>query len=70
MAYSNKFTSYGNPAKIYLQSQYVSVYPSAYRGSDNGIPFDPEARLNTEKNIITHSALPANKSYIISWDNA
>jgi hypothetical protein len=68
---------------VFLKSRYINVFPCGRRrsnlvdadGQDSTrsdryyIPFDPEARLNTEANNRKHSGLSGFKrSYLYSWD--
>lgn len=61
--------------KKYIESQYIRVFPCAYRGyyntgADETLVFDPEARATTEANFTsTFQKLSAKKeSYVVSWD--
>ena len=54
----------------YFKSKDVRVFPCSYRGNyekDNGsVTFDPEARLNTESNLISAGGkLGLKESYLI-----
>lgn len=59
----------------FLQSTCVKVFPCGRRRAQIGdteayIPFDPEARLNTEANAISHSSLNGfTQNYIKNWGN-
>jgi hypothetical protein len=59
---------------VYIKSKNIKVFPSGRRKAElnNGesyIPFDPEARLNTEANHRKHSSLNGYKqSYLLDWN--
>lgn len=60
---------------IFLKSSHVKVFPCGRRRSNQinmdgaRIPFDPEARLNTEANNIKHSGLNGfTQTYLSSWN--
>ena len=63
-----------NPDRVFLKSDAINIFPCSRRGqydtSGVPVPFDPEARLNTERTNRLHTALNGFKnSFIISYDN-
>lgn len=73
------FVGYNNMV-AFIRSKYINVFPSGRRKStliDTGtvnnnyyIPFDPEARLNTEANNRKHSGLNGYKqSFLNDWNS-
>ena len=67
-----KLTS-GNLSIAFLKSKNVQAYPCGRRRAevtnDTFIPFDPEARLNTEANARKHSSLNGfTQTYLKEWD--
>jgi len=48
----------------FIRSDYISIYPSAYRDSK----YDIKAKINLEDNIIA-SAKQLKRNYILRWDN-
>jgi hypothetical protein len=80
-----KDTKVNNNGLVFVQSKNVKTFPCGRRRSgivdpDNNsatvsdryyIPFDPEARLNTEANNRKHSGLNGFKQkYLYSWDDS
>ena len=62
------FIQSSDPNLYFIESSYIYVFPCAYRGvNENGKPYDPEARLNTEKSLLKLSGLKTNNSYLIGW---
>ena len=62
-------------ALAFIKSYYIQAYPCGRRGanpekaSDIRIPYDPEARLNTEANNRKHSSLNGfTQTYLNEWD--
>lgn len=55
----------------YLLSENVRVFPCSYRGQfNNGSQtFDPEARLNTEHNLISPKRFGDKKSYVVEFND-
>ena len=72
---TNYLNTEGSTLLSFLKSLAVSAYPCGRRRgqpdpdkSDNFIPFDPEARLNTEANARKYSSLNGySQSYILDW---
>lgn len=56
----------------FVKSDFIKVYPNAYRGKvEKGqgllpIPFDPESKLNTEKNYRNTSSITGKKSFMMT----
>ena len=73
---SNNIFYKTNSGNVFIASENIRVYPTAFRGSitrttdssTTEIPIDPEARLQTEHNFSTIGGSAENKfnSYIIS----
>ena len=78
------FVQTSDSSLIFIQSKYVKAFPCSRRrstpidGDDDAgtvhdryyIPFDPEARLNTEANNRKHSGLNGYKqTYLYEWDS-